>query len=453
MIATINPATNETLRIFKPLTDAELDERVENARVAFATYRRTSFPDRAQRMNRVADILEAKKTEYGRLMTTEMGKTFRSAVDEVSKCARTCRYYADHAERMLKPLDVATDARRSFVTYQPLGLILAVMPWNFPFWQVVRFAAPSLMVGNVVLLKHASNVPQCALAMESIFRDAGFDQGVFQTVLVGSDVIPRLVADTRVQAVTLTGSDAAGRSIAEAAGRSIKRCVLELGGSDPFIVLASANLDKAVGSAVAGRIINNGQSCIAAKRFIIAHEVADEFEERFVSAFKKLRIGDPLDDSTDIGPLATEKILHGLHDKVQRSVAGGARLLLGGQRLDRPGHYYCPTVLSNIPRGVPAYDEELFGPVASLFRVKNIDEAIAMANSTAFGLGSSVWTNNIKEQTQCIDEIESGMVFINSMVISDPRLPFGGVKLSGYGRELGEVGIREFANIKSISMA
>jgi len=408
-------------------------------------------------MMRAAEILEAEKKTFARTMTLEMGKPINAAVQEAEKCAWVCRYYAENAERHLADELVESNASKSFVRYQPLGVVLAVMPWNFPFWQVFRFAAPALMAGNVGLLKHASNVPQCALAIEDIFRRAEFPEGVFQTLLVGSEVVQAVLEDPRVAAATLTGSEPAGRSVASIAGREIKKTVLELGGSDPFIVMPSASFDDALGTAVKARTINNGQSCIAAKRFIVHEAIYDRFEKDFVAAMKKLRLGDPIDESTDIGPLATEEILKDLQEQVNVSVAGGAKILTGGQRaaltgaLER-GNFYEPTVLADIPKDSPAYRDELFGPVASLFRVNNIDEAIELANATTFGLGSSAWTNDDIERERFIDELETGSVFINGMVASDPRLPFGGVKHSGYGRELSYFGIREFTNIKSIWM-
>jgi succinate-semialdehyde dehydrogenase / glutarate-semialdehyde dehydrogenase len=449
-IATINPATAEMLRSFDPLTEMEIESKLERATEAFRFYRRMPFPERARLMMRAAEILETGSEDFGRLMTVEMGKPLRAAVEEEAKCGRACRYYAENAERFLADEAVTTNATRSFVHYQPIGPALAIMPWNFPFWQVFRFAAPALMAGNVALLKHSSNVPQCALTIEEIFRRAGFPIGTFQALLIGTDQVQRVVADDRVVAVTLTGSESAGSQVASIAGKHLKKTVLELGGSDPFIVMPSANLNEAIGTAIKARIINNGQSCIAAKRFIIAQEMADEFEHRFVEGMEMLKVGDPMDETTDIGPLATIDILDGLNEQVRRTVAAGARLLTGGKRLERPGNYYAPTVLTDIPKTSPAYHEELFGPVASLFRVKSLDEAIHLANDTTFGLASSVWTNNKQEQDRLIDEIEAGLVFINGMVASDPRLPFGGVKRSGYGRELSAHGIREFVNIKTV---
>jgi succinate-semialdehyde dehydrogenase/glutarate-semialdehyde dehydrogenase len=449
-IATINPATGERLRAFDALSDADIDAKIERATQTFRANRRTTFAQRAEWMARAGAILEQEKESLGRTMTIEMGKPLKAAVEEAAKCAWVCRYYAENAERFLAERTVETSASHSAVRYQPIGAVLAVMPWNFPFWQVFRFAAPALMAGNVGLLKHASNVPQCALAIENIFRRAGFPEGCFQTLLIGSEQVARVLEDERVAAATLTGSEQAGRMVAGAAGKLIKKTVLELGGSDPFIVMPSADLQQAVQTAVKARTINNGQSCIAAKRFIVAESIADAFERRFVEGMRALRIGDPLDPATEIGPLATESIVSDLDGQVQRLVAAGARVLTGGQRLDRPGFYYAPTALSDVPLDAPAACEEIFGPVAMLFRVPDLDAAIRLANATSFGLGASAWTNVPSEQERLIDELEAGMVFINAMVASDPRLPFGGVKRSGYGRELGEHGIHEFVNIKTV---
>jgi succinate-semialdehyde dehydrogenase/glutarate-semialdehyde dehydrogenase len=401
-------------------------------------------------MIRAAEILEAEKNEFAKVMTTEMGKPLAAAVSEAEKCAWICRYYAEHAERHLADQVVETNARKSYVHFQPLGPVLAVMPWNFPFWQVFRFAAPALMAGNVGVLKHASNVPQCALAIGDIFTRAGFPKGAFQILLIGSNAVEGILNDQRVVAATLTGSEPAGRSVAAIAGKQIKTTVLELGGSDPFIVMPSANLKEAVTTAVKARTINNGQSCIAAKRFIVAAEIYQEFEREFVSQMQKLRIGDPMDKATDIGPLATPQIVKDLDEQVKKAVASGARVLTGGKRLDRPGNFFEPTVLVDVDVSAPVSCEEIFGPVAMIFRVNGIDEAIRIANATPFGLGSSAWTNDAAEQAQFIEEIEAGCVFINGMVASDPRLPFGGVKNSGYGRELADFGIREFVNIKTV---
>ncbi|HEY3038835.1 MAG TPA: NAD-dependent succinate-semialdehyde dehydrogenase [Pyrinomonadaceae bacterium] len=449
-IASINPTTGETIKTFEPLAETQIDEKLQNAAETFRNYSRTTFEVRESMMARAAEILETEKNNFARLMTLEMGKPIKGAVGEAEKCAWVCRYYAENARQHLADMPVVTNGKKSYVRFQPLGPVLAVMPWNFPFWQVFRFAAPALMAGNVGLLKHASNVPQCALAIEDIFRRAGFPEGAFQTLLVGSDSVPRILEDRRVVAATLTGSEPAGRSVAGIAGKQIKRTVLELGGSDPFIVMPSAELQEAATTAVKARTINNGQSCIAAKRFILAADIYDEFERRFVEEMKTLRVGDPLNEATDIGPLATEQILKDLDEQVKTSVAGGALVLTGGKKLDRPGNFYEPTVLANIPHDSPAYCEEVFGPVALLFRVKNIDEAIELANSTSFGLGSAAWTNDAGEQERFAEELEAGCVFVNGMVASDPRLPFGGIKNSGYGRELGEFGIREFVNIKTV---
>jgi succinate-semialdehyde dehydrogenase / glutarate-semialdehyde dehydrogenase len=451
-IATINPATGEVLRVFEPLSDAQVDKKIAIAAAAFSEYRHTSFVDRRRMMLRAAEILENEKETFGRLMTTEMGKTLRSAVDEAVKCASGCRYYAENAERFLADEIVETPATRSFIRYQPLGPILAVMPWNFPFWQVFRFIAPGLMAGNVGLLKHASNVPQCALAIEDILLRSGFAKGVFQTLLIGSQKVDRILNDPRIMAATLTGSEKAGIEVGIGAAKRIKKVVLELGGSDPFIVMPSANLDEAVATAVKARIVNNGQSCIAAKRFIVAEEIADEFEQKFVSKMQALKLGDPFDEGTELGPLATKDGVADLDAEVQKTVAFGARVLTGAKALDGPGNFYAPTVLADIPGNSPAYGEELFGPVASVFRVKDIDGAIRLANDTRFGLGASAWTNDPQERERFVNELDAGMVFINKMVASDPRLPFGGIKASGHGRELGPYGIREFTNAKTVWM-
>jgi succinate-semialdehyde dehydrogenase/glutarate-semialdehyde dehydrogenase len=449
-IATVNPATGETVAVFDPLSEIEIEQMLARAEAAFGSYRRTSHAQRARWMERAAAILEEDQDRFGRLVTTEMGKPLRSAIQEVVKCAWACRYYAEHAERLLADETVPTGAGLSYVRYQPLGPVLAVMPWNFPFWQVFRCAAPALAAGNVGLLKHASNVPQCALEIERIFLRAGFPEGVFQTLLVTSGQVARVLDDPRIRAATLTGSEPAGSQVAAQAGRRIKKTVLELGGSDPFIVMPSADLEAAVSTAVQARVINNGQSCIAAKRFIVAEPVAEEFQRRFVAAMERLKVGDPMEAATEVGPLATAQILEELDEQVRRSVEAGARLLTGGRRLPGPGFYYAPTVLTRVPENAPAYSEEIFGPVAALFRVGNVDEAIRLANATRFGLGASVWTSDPAERARFIEEIEAGMVYVNAMVVSDPRLPFGGVKRSGYGRELGAHGIREFVNAKTV---
>jgi succinate-semialdehyde dehydrogenase / glutarate-semialdehyde dehydrogenase len=449
-IATVNPATGQVLRTFTPLSEPELDARLQCATDAFRRYRRTPVAERTRLLLRAAEILEAEKERFARLMVLEMGKTLKAAKEEAEKSAWGCRYYAENAERFLADEVVETSASRSLVMYQPIGPILAVMPWNFPFWQVFRFAAPALAAGNVGLLKHASNVPQCALAIEEIFRRAGFAEGCFQSLLIETDRVRRVIEDPRVAGATLTGSTAAGSHVASASGKQIKPSVLELGGSDPFIVMPSADLDGAVRTAVKARTINNGQSCIAAKRFIVAEPVADEFERRLVAGIQSLAVGDPMDPGTEVGPLANEAQVKSLADQISRSVSMGARLLCGGHKLDRPGCYFAPGVLTGITEDSPAYREEVFGPIALLFRVRDIDEAIKIANDTEFGLGASAWTQNPKERDRFIADLESGMVFINAMVASDPRLPFGGVKRSGYGRELSHHGLREFVNVKTV---
>lgn len=451
-IATVNPATGQLVKSYEPMPDSQIDEKIQLAALAFPKFRSLRFAERARMMSKAADILETEKNELAALMTTEMGKTLRSAVDEAVKCAWACRYYAEHAERFLADEVIETAASRSFVRYQPLGVILVVMPWNYPFWQVFRFIAPGLMGGNVGLLKHASNVPQCALKIEQILLRAGFPEGAFQTLLIGSAKVDRVLADTRIAAATLTGSEDAGIQVGIGAAKRVKKVVLELGGSDPFIVMPSANLEEAVAAGVKARTLNNGQSCIAAKRFIVAEQVADQFERKFVAAMESLRLGDPFDAKTDVGPLATADAVTSLHADVRKTVEAGARILTGGRPADGPGNFYLPTVLTDVPQNSPAYCEELFGPVASLFRVKNIDEAIRLANATRFGLGASAWTVNQSEQERFINELEAGMVFINQMVASDPRVPFGGVKRSGHGRELSVSGIREFMNTKTISI-
>ncbi|MGB9285607.1 MAG: NAD-dependent succinate-semialdehyde dehydrogenase, partial [Candidatus Sulfotelmatobacter sp.] len=449
-IATINPATGETLQTFHPLSSTEIEQKLQLAVDTFHAELKTPFSERARRMLKAGEILERDKERFAHLMTLEMGKPYKAAVAEAVKCTTACRYYAENAEKILADEAIQTGAPKSFVRYRPIGPILAVMPWNFPFWQVIRFAAPALMAGNVGLLKHASNVPQCALAIERIFLEAGFPAGAFQTLLIGSQQVDAILNDPRIVAATLTGSEQAGIEVGVSAAKRIKKVVLELGGSDPFIVMPSANLDTAVSTAVEARVINNGQSCIAAKRFIIHESVAAGFEKKFVDRMKNLRVGDPFDEKTELGPLATASAVKDLDADVQKTVKAGAKLLTGGHKLDLPGNYYAPTVLTDIPKESPAYREEFFGPVASLFRVKDIDEAIHLANDSRFGLGASAWTNNDRERERFINELESGMVFINKMVASDPRIPFGGVKHSGHGRELSANGIREFMNIKTV---
>jgi len=449
-IATVNPATGKILKTFETLAGQEIERKISRAAKVFQEFSRLSFAERGKMMLKAAEILESEKTELAALMTTEMGKTLRSAVDEAVKCAWACRYYAENAERFLADDVIETTATRSFVRYQPLGVVLVIMPWNYPFWQVFRFIAPGLMAGNVGLLKHASNVPQCALKVEEILLRAGFPEGAFQTLLIGSDKVDKILDDPRIAAATLTGSEDAGIKVGTGAAKRVKKVVLELGGSDPFIVMPSANLGEAVQTAVKARTLNNGQSCIAAKRFIVAEEIADVFEGDFVERMQALKLGDPFDERTDLGPLATADAVTSLHADVEKSISAGARLLTGGRPTVGGGFFYQPTVLTNIPKDSPAYAEELFGPVASIFRIKNTEEAIHLANDTRFGLGASAWTNDAKEQDRFVNELQAGMVFINQMVASDPRVPFGGVKRSGFGRELSTYGIREFTNVKTV---
>ncbi|MCH2050123.1 MAG: NAD-dependent succinate-semialdehyde dehydrogenase [Trichodesmium sp. ALOHA_ZT_67] len=450
-IATVNPATGEVLKTFEQITDTQIEAKLELAEKTFRAYCQTSITQRGEWLLAAADILEKNAEKFGKIMTLEMGKTISGAIAEAKKCALVCRYYAEKATEFLADVPAQTDASKSFVRYQPIGPVLAVMPWNFPFWQVFRFAAPALMAGNVGLLKHASNVPQCALAIEEIFQEAGFPEGVFQTLLISSDKVSGIMMDDRVKAGTLTGSEPAGASLAATAGRAIKKTVLELGGSDPFIVLESADLETAVTTAVTARMLNNGQSCIAAKRFILADAIADQFQEGLVEKFEALKVGDPMLPDTNIGPLATPSILEELNAQVEASVEKGAKILTGGHLLsDLPGNFYPPTILAEIPISSPAYQEEFFGPVALVFRVANIDEAINLANNTPFGLGASAWTKDTGERERLISELEAGAVFINGLVKSDPRLPFGGIKRSGYGRELSREGILEFVNIKTV---
>jgi succinate-semialdehyde dehydrogenase/glutarate-semialdehyde dehydrogenase len=445
-----NPVNGEVLAAFESLTDEQLEKKLQLSVAAFADWRRTEFGLRASLMQAAANLLEKEKEEIGRMITLEMGKPIRAAIDEAAKCAWACRYYADNADRFLADEEVQTHPVRSFVAYQPLGAILAVMPWNYPFWQVVRFAAPALMAGNVCLLKHASNVPQSALALEDLFLRAGFPEGAFQTLLIGASRVDALLADPRVAAATLTGSEGAGIQVGISAAKRIKKVVLELGGSDPFIVMRSADLDQSVSTAVKARIANNGQSCIAAKRFLVDEAIADRFEEQFVRRMEALRVGDPLNEETELGPMATREGAKELHAQVETSVGLGARVLTGGEPIPGRESFYPPTVLVDIPPGSPAYSEEFFGPVACLFRVKDAADAVRIANDTRFGLGASVWTRDPEERALFIRELQSGMVFINRMVASDPRIPFGGVKQSGFGRELGPWGIREFTNLKTV---
>ncbi len=449
-IASIDPRTGETLQTFAALTDQEIDRKLEAAHRAFLSWRRLPFAERAKPMLRAAEILEAEKEALGRTMTEEMGKTLVASIAEAEKCAKVCRYYAQNAERELADEVIATEAQKSYVHYLPIGVVLAVMPWNFPFWQVFRYIAPTLMAGNTGVLKHASNVPRSALAIEDVLRRAGFPEGVFQSLLIGSGAVAQVLGDPRVAAATLTGSEPAGAAVAAQAGKLIKPTVLELGGSDAFIVMPSANLDTAVKTAVNARTLNNGQSCINAKRFIVHKDVYAKFERDLADAFSRLRIGDPMKPETEIGPLALDSVRSDVVSQVERSVKAGAKLLTGGTAIEGKGWWFRPGVLAAIPRAAPTYREEVFGPVALLFKVDDLDGAIALANDSEFGLGSSAWTNDASEQRRFVEELEAGATFLNAMVSSDPRLPFGGVKHSGFGRELATHGIRAFVNAKTV---
>jgi succinate-semialdehyde dehydrogenase/glutarate-semialdehyde dehydrogenase len=445
-----NPATEEMLAEFPDMTDADVDRKLAVAADTFAQWCKTDVAFRAVRMKKLAEIFRADARRYAAMITAEMGRPILGAVAEMEKSAATCEWYAENAEKILAPEPVVAEASESFVRFDPLGIIFAVMPWNFPFWQVIRFAAPALMAGNVGIMKHASNVPQCALLLEAAFGQAGFPEGAFQNIFVEPERTARIIRDPRVAAVTLTGSERAGRSVGALAGDAIKKTVLELGGSDPFIVLADASVEDACAVGVMARLQNAGQSCIAAKRFILVKEIAAQFIECYTKKYEALRIGDPLLEETDVGPLASEKMLLGLEQQVNESVRKGARVVIGGRRKEGKGYFYEPTILSDVVPGMPAYEEELFGPVASIIIAADTDDAIRIANDTQFGLGASLWTRNIAEGKKLAARIEAGAVFINGMVKSDPRLPFGGVKRSGYGRELGGYGMKEFINIKTV---
>ena len=452
-IESLNPATGEVLETFREIGREDVERMLAAAHTAFLEWRDARYAARAKNMRQAATILRTRKLDYARLMTLEMGKPIVQGEAEIEKCAWTCEYYADHAEALLAEQPRQTDASRSYVRFDPLGVVLAVMPWNFPFWQVFRFAAPALMAGNAAVLKHASNVPRCALTIEEIFRDAGFPRGLFATALVGSSAVPALIADRRVAAVTLTGSDHAGSQVAQHAGRELKKTVLELGGSDPFIVLADADLAAAASTAADARLVNSGQSCIAAKRFIVVEAVADRFLDRFVQELRSRRVGDPLARETQVGPQARVDLRDALHRQVEESVKRGAKLLLGGQVPPGKGAFYPATLLTAVDKGMPAFDEETFGPVAAVIRAKDEADAVRLANDSQFGLGASLWTQDRARAERMAAQIEAGSVFVNGLVKSDPRLPFGGIKRSGYGRELSEYGIREFVNIKSVWIA
>jgi succinate-semialdehyde dehydrogenase/glutarate-semialdehyde dehydrogenase len=452
-IESINPATNELLRSFEPLTENDARQKIALAADAFRSYSTIPLEHRALWMRKLASILENETEELATLITLEMGKPLEAARLEILKCADTCRYFADNAARILAPESIPTDHQHSYVRWDALGVVLAVMPWNFPFWQVFRFLAPALMAGNVGLLKHASNVPQCALAIESLVRRAGFPRGSFQALLLEVAQVEGILADERIAAVTLTGSETAGRAIGAQAGWLIKKSVLELGGSDPFIVMPSADLDLAIETAVRARCVNSGQSCIAAKRFIIADEIYDVFESRFVQGMEAIHVGDPMKEETQVGPLATTRLVEQLEAQVKAATRDGARILTGGERMVGAGNYFEPTILAGVPRTSAVYREEIFGPVAMLFRAQDINETIEIANDTPFGLCASAWTRDPAEQQRLVSELQCGGVFLNAMVASDPRLPFGGIKRSGYGRELSAAGMREFLNAKTVVIA
>ncbi|MFI8893349.1 NADP-dependent succinic semialdehyde dehydrogenase [Streptomyces paradoxus] len=455
-IATVNPANGETLKTYEAMGEQEIERRLQLAEATFRTYRTTTFDERARLLHRAADLLEEDQQDIARVMTTEMGKPIQQARAEAAKCAKAMRWYADHAGELLADEEPAdsdvkdSGASRVRVRYRPLGPVLAVMPWNFPLWQVVRFAAPALMAGNVGLLKHASNVPQTALYLEDLFHRAGFTEGTFQTLLIGSAAVDEILRDERVKAATLTGSEPAGRAVASTAGEMVKKTVLELGGSDPFVVMPSADIDRAAKVAVTARVQNTGQSCIAAKRFIVHADVYDAFAERFAEGMKALKVGDPLADDTEVGPLSSEQGRRDLEELVDDAVRSGAQVLCGGERPDGPGWYYAPTILAGITREMRIHREEAFGPVATLYRAADLDEAVLIANDSSFGLSSNVWTRDEEEVDRFVRDLEAGGVFFNGMTASHPAFPFGGVKRSGYGRELSGHGIREFCNITTV---
>ena len=449
-LQTINPATGKIEKTFKELTYDEIVNIIDSADTIFKSWREVQFSEKQKLMNNAAGILREKKSDYGKILTLEMGKPITQAIAEVEKCAWVCEYYAENAEKFLSEEHVVTDASKSYVRFDPIGIVLAVMPWNFPFWQVFRFAAPALMAGNVGLLKHASNVPMSALAIEEVFVKAGFPKNAFTTLLIGSSLVEEIITNPKVKAATLTGSEPAGKKVAGTSGSVLKKTVMELGGSDPFVVLEDANVDEAVKTAVTARLINNGQSCIAAKRFIVVEKIYKEFEKKFVELMNKVKIGNPMDQETELGPIAREDLLIELNTQVKQSVEKGAKVLCGGKRLEKEGYYYQPTILANVKKGMPAYEDELFGPVASLIKAEDEDDAIRIANDTNFGLGASLWTSDKNKAKVLAEKIESGSVFVNGLVKSDPRLPFGGIKTSGYGRELSHYGIKEFVNIKTV---
>lgn len=449
-IQSINPSTGKLVKKFESFNNEKIDELILKSNTAFQKWKNVSFDEKKKLMNNAAKYLRGNKLKLGETITIEMGKPIKQSISEVEKCAWVCEYYAENAESILSNEIVNTDARESYVQFDPLGIVLAVMPWNFPFWQVFRFAAPALMAGNVGLLKHASNVPQCSIEIEKVFIEAGFPENVFTNLLIESSQVKYVLQNEKVKAATLTGSEYAGSVVAQTCGKLLKKTVLELGGSDPFIVLEDANLTEAAKTAVTARLINNGQSCIAAKRFIVVEKVFNEFTKLFVDEMKKIKIGDPLNEETDLGPIAREDLLYELESQVKKSVDAGAEILIGGEKINKEGFYFEPTIIANVDRSMPAYKEEIFGPVATLIKAKDENEAVQIANDSDFGLGASLWTNDLQKAKTLASKIESGSVFINGMVKSDPRLPFGGIKKSGYGRELSHYGIKEFVNIKTV---
>ncbi len=449
-IETLNPATEEIIKTFSPITDEEVNTIIDNVHCDFLHWKNEELALRKKFMLNAANILRNEKVKYAEVLTLEMGKPIKQAIAEVEKCALVCEYYAENTEKFLAKEFINTDASESYVQFDPIGIVLAVMPWNFPFWQVFRFAAPVLMAGNAGILKHASNVPMSALAIEEIFIKAGFPKNIFKTLLINSNQVDNILDNPKVKAATLTGSEYAGSMVAAKSGKMLKKSVMELGGSDPFIILKDANLEEAVSTAVTARILNNGQSCIAAKRFIVEEKISKKFEALFVEKMESVIVGDPMEEETELGPIAREDLLLELHEQVEKSVEAGAKILTGGKRLDRKGYYYPATILTDVKKGMLAYDQELFGPVATVIKVKDEEEAIKVANDTPYGLGASIWTMDTEKAKRLAKQIDSGSVFINGMVKSDPRLPFGGVKLSGYGRELSHYGIKEFVNIKTV---
>ncbi|MCP3944173.1 MAG: NAD-dependent succinate-semialdehyde dehydrogenase [Desulfobacteraceae bacterium] len=446
----INPTTNEVIKEYTEHSPKDVEKIIESVNKDWLSWKETSFTERAIFMHRASDILLAQRDDCAAIMTAEMGKRISEARAEVEKCALACRYYGDNAEKILRDEIIETDYSKSFAAFQPIGIVLAVMPWNFPFWQVLRFVAPALMAGNAVVLKHASNVMGCAVKIEQILRKAGFPENIFRSLIIPSGLVEDVITNPLVKAVTLTGSEPAGIKVAMTAAKELKKSVLELGGSDPFIVFEDADMDRCVATAVLGRTLNAGQICIAAKRFIVVEKIAREFESKMKDAMESLIVGDPADENTQMAPMARADLVEEIHVQVENSIAQGATLLTGGKRLDRPGNFYAPTIITNVKKGMTVYEEETFGPVAAIITVKNEDEAVAVANDTRFGLGAAVWTKDSQRGERVARKIEAGMVFVNTLTASNPKLPFGGVKKSGYGREMSDYGIKEFVNIKTI---